>query len=65
MLFAILASRSERLPAEHLGVMNLEAASLWDGAARRGKRGEDDPQISSLRGADGCDSSYLAKAAGF
>jgi len=39
MLFAIPASGSERLPAEHLGVMSLEGASLQDGAARRGKRG--------------------------
>lgn len=49
-----MASRRERLPVEHLGVMSLEAASLWDRAcqgapATRAKRGKYDPQISLLK----------------
>lgn len=54
MLFAVLASRSERLPTEHLGVMSLEAASLRDRAcqgapATRAKRGEYDPKYHCCR----------------
>lgn len=54
MLFAVLASRRERLPVEHLRVMSLEAASLRDRAcqgapATRAKRGKYDPQISLLK----------------